>query len=183
MQSKQDESQKCIPNIKLKNASTKEIERIISSLRLTNSYGYDGISTKILKACAPFISSPLNYICNKTIISGTFPTHLKYSTVKALFKKGDYKNLVNYRPISLLTSFSKVFERIIYDRLLQHIEASNILAIEQFGFRPGASTEKASFTLIDEILKSLNKRSMVGGISRDLHKAFDCVNHSILLKN
>jgi hypothetical protein len=74
-------SQKCIPNIKLKNKSTKEIERIISSLRPTNSYGYDGISTKILKASAPFISSPLNYICNNTIISGTFPTRLKYSTV------------------------------------------------------------------------------------------------------
>jgi hypothetical protein len=63
--------------------------------------------------------------------------------------------MANYRPISLLTSFSKQFERIIYDRLLQHIEANNILATEQYDFRPGASTEKATFQLTEEILKSL----------------------------
>jgi hypothetical protein len=71
-----------------------------------------------------------------------------------------------------------VFERIIYDRLLQHIEAKNILATEQFDFRLGASTEKASFRLTDEILKSLNTRMMTGGIFCDLCKAFD---HNILL--
>jgi hypothetical protein len=75
-----------------------------------------------------------------------------------------------------------VFERIIYDRLLQHIETKNILASEQFGFRPGASTEKASFRSIDEVLKSLNTRMMTGGFFCDLHKAFDCVDHNILLK-
>jgi hypothetical protein len=90
--------------------------------------------------------------------------------------------MANYRPISLLTSFSKVVERIIYDRLLQHIESNNILTTEQFGFRPGASTGKASLRLIDEILKSLNNRMKVGGIFCDFRKAFDCVNHSILLK-
>jgi hypothetical protein len=148
-----------------------------------NSYGYEEISTKILKASAPFISSPRNYICDKNTRSGTFPICLKYSTVKPLFKKCDKENMANYRPISLLTSFSKVFKRIIYDRLLQHIEANNILASEQFSFRPSASTGKASFRLIDKILKSLNNRIMVGGIFCDLHKAFNCVNHSILLKN
>jgi hypothetical protein len=137
-------SQNSFPNIKFKNTSTKEIERIIRSLKLESSFGYDGISTKILKASAPYISSPLNYICNKAITSGIFPTPLKYSIVKPVFKKGNKENMANYRPISLLTSFSKVFERIIYDRLLQHIEDKNILATEQFGFRPGASTEKAS---------------------------------------
>jgi hypothetical protein len=70
-------SQNSFPNTKFKNTSTKEVERIIISLRLKNWYGYDGISTKILKASAPFISSPLNYICNKAITSGIFPTRLK----------------------------------------------------------------------------------------------------------
>jgi Notch-like protein len=78
---------------------------------LKNSYGYDEISTVILKVSAPFIGSPLNYICNKCIIFGTFPTCLKYSIVKPLFKKGGKENMTNYRPISLLTSFSKVFEK------------------------------------------------------------------------
>jgi hypothetical protein len=68
----------------------------------------------------------------------------------------------------------------LYDRLLQHIEANDILATEHFGFRPGASTEKASYRLAEVILKALNNRMMVGGIFCDLHKAFDCVNHNIL---
>jgi hypothetical protein len=84
-------------------------------------------------------------------------------------------------PISLLTAFSKVFEKIVYYRLLQHIETNNILADEQFGFRTSSSTDKASYKLIDGILNALNNRMMVGGIFCDLQKAFDCVNHSILL--
>jgi exonuclease III len=168
-------------NITVKNSSSKEVERIIRSLRLKNSHGYDEISTKILKISAPFISSPLNYILNKSTISGIFPTRLKYSIVKPLFKKGDKEDMTNYRPISLLTSFSKVFEKNIYNRLFEHIEVNNILATEQFGFRSCSSTEKASYRLMDEILKSLNNKLMVGGIFCDLQKAFDCVNHNILL--
>jgi Notch-like protein len=83
----------------------------MKSLRLLNSHGYDEIYTKILKESAPFISPPLNYICNKSVVSGTFPTPLKYFIAKPLFKKNDKKNMTNYRPISLLTSFSKVFEK------------------------------------------------------------------------
>jgi Notch-like protein len=107
---------KPFPSIKFKNMSTKEIERIINSLRIKGSSGYDEISTQILKTNAPFISSHLSYICNKSMLSGTFPTRLKYATVKLLLKKGNKENISNYRPISLLTSFSKVLERIIYDR-------------------------------------------------------------------
>jgi len=115
------------------------------------------------------------------MLSGTFPTRLKYAIVKPLLKKGDKENTANYRPISLLTSFSKVLEKIIYERLLKHIETNNILAIEQFGFRTSSSTEKASYKLIDDILNALNNRMTVGGIFCDLQKAFDCVNHDILL--
>jgi len=89
--------------------------------------------------------------------------------------------VANYRPISLLTAFSKVFERIRYDRLLQHIETNNILTNVQFGFRTFSTTDKASYKLIDGILDALNNKMMVGGIFCDLQKAFDCVNHSILL--
>jgi hypothetical protein len=139
------------------------------------------MSTKILKVSAPFISSQ-NYICKKSIISGIVPAHLKYSAVKPLFKKGNNENMTNYRPISLLTSFCKVFEKIIYDRLLQHIEANNILSTEQFVFRHGASMEEASCRLTDEIFKTLKNRMTVGGIFCDLHKAFDCVNHNSINK-
>jgi hypothetical protein len=74
------------------------------------------------------------------MLSGTFPTRLKYVIVKPLLKKGDKENVANYRPISLLTSFSKVLKKIKYDRLLKHFETNNILAVEQFGFRTSSLT-------------------------------------------
>jgi hypothetical protein len=77
--------------------------------------------------------------------------------------------MTNYRLISLFTSFFKVFEEIIYERLLQLIEINNILVEEQFCFRPSASTNKASYRLIEEILNVMNNRMMVGGIFCDLH--------------
>jgi hypothetical protein len=146
------------PNIKLNNTSTKEIERIINSIKVKNSHGYDGITTKMLKSSAPYICSPLNYICNKSIWSGICPSRLKYSIIKPLFMKGDRDNMANYRPISLLTSFSKIFEKIIYERLLQHTKVNNILLEEEFGFRPATSTDKASYRLINEILNAMNER-------------------------
>jgi hypothetical protein len=120
------------PNIKCNNTSTKEIERIINSIKVKHSHGYGGITTRMLKASAPYICSPLNYICNKSIRSGTFPFRLKYSIVKPLFKKGGKDNVANYRPISLITTFSKIFEKIIYERLMQHIKVCNIILEEQF---------------------------------------------------
>jgi hypothetical protein len=88
----------------------------------------------------------------------TFPTRLKYSVVKPLFKRGDREKMANYRPISLLTPFSKVFKKIIYQRLLQHINFNNVLAEEQFGFRPATSTGKASNRLMNEILSAMKER-------------------------
>jgi hypothetical protein len=86
---------KRFPSIKFKNTSTKEIGRIINYLKIKESSGYDEISTKILKTSAPFISSHLSYICNKSMLSGTFPTRLKYAIVKLLLKKGDKENVAN----------------------------------------------------------------------------------------
>jgi Notch-like protein len=158
--------------MKFKNTTTKETEKIIIPLKSKNSHGYDEISTKILKVSAPFINSPLNCICNKSILSGTFPTRLKYSIVKLMYKKGDRNDVTNYRPISLLTSFSTIFEKMIYGRLLKHVTNHNILVEEQFGFTTSSSTDKASYKLIDKILNALNNRMMVGGIFCDLQKAF-----------
>jgi hypothetical protein len=92
--------------MKIKSLSTKEVENIINSLKLNNSSGYDGISTKILKLSFLFISSPLTYICNNSIAQGIFPDSLKCSEIKPLYKKGDKSQTT-----SLLTSFSKVLEK------------------------------------------------------------------------
>jgi len=133
------------PNINLQFISTKEIENIIKSLKPKNSSGYDGISTKLIKICSPFISSPLAHICNKSLNSGIFPDRLKYAVVKPLLKKGDKSKISNYRPISILSSFSKVLEKIMYNQLQEHLNKYSILAEEQFGFRSDSTTNKAIY--------------------------------------
>jgi hypothetical protein len=156
--------------------------KIIKSLKSKNSCGYDEMSVKILKVSSPFITAPLNYICNRSVLSGLFPTCLKYSVVIPLLKKGDKKDIKNYRPISLLTSFSTIFEKVIYIRLSKHIKNNDILFIDIYGFRNNSSTEKAMFKLLNDILLALNSKAYVGGIFCDLEKAFDSVNHDLLMK-
>jgi hypothetical protein len=106
---------------------------------------------------------------------------LKYSQINPIVKKFSKTDISNYRPISLFTSFSKVFEKVIYKRLNYHIKGNNILAKEQYGFRNNSSTEIASYNLINNILKALNNKMWVGGIFCYLSKAFDHVKHNILL--
>ncbi|PNF35146.1 hypothetical protein B7P43_G09274 [Cryptotermes secundus] len=170
-----------LSNIRPKHASTHEIEGIIKSLKAKYSHGYDEIPVAILKASALFISSPLTYIVNKSLSSGIYPTRLKFSIVKPVFKSGDKLNISNYRPISLLPAFSKVFEKVIYSRLNQHLIQNKILASDQYGFRKNSTTNRASFKLLNEILVAMNNKLTIGGIFCDLKKAFDCVNHEIFL--
>ena len=107
---------------------------------------------------------------------------MKFSVIKPIFKKGNKMNLTNYRPISLLTSFSKVFEKALFNRLTAHFNTNKLLVGNQFGFRKGIATEDAIFKLINETLNALNNnKKMVGSIFCDLEKVFDSVNHDILL--
>ena len=126
-------------------------KKINKSLKSKNSHGYDKISVKILNLSSQFITSPLTYIYNKSLSTGTFPTGLKFSVVRPLYKKGDRTNISNLRPISLPTSFSKIFQIFIYSRLNKHIQHNNILANEQYGVRRNSSKEKASYKLIHDI--------------------------------
>jgi hypothetical protein len=133
-------------------ASYYEIDKIMKSLKSKNTSGYDRISNRIIKLRSPFVISPLTHICNAALNSSIFPDRLKYAIVKPIYKKGRKQDISNYRPISLLTSFSKVFEKLIYNRLYTHFEMNNILVQEQLGFRMQHSTEQAAFSLINSTL-------------------------------
>jgi hypothetical protein len=112
--------------------------------------------------------SPLTYIINRSLATGIFPDRFKYSEIKPIYKNGDTNLICNYRPISLLTSFSKIFERVMFVRLHHHLTI-NILANEQFGFRTNSSTEKTINRRLDQTLTALNARHSVAGIFCDLN--------------
>ena len=113
--------------------------------------------------------------------SGQFPSELKISPVKPLFKNGDPALFTNYRPISLFTSMSKLFENVIFHQLFDYMPVNNLITIEQFGFRKGHSTELAPIQLVDHLTKQMDMGEVPTNIYIDLSKAFDTLDHSILL--
>jgi len=116
------------------------------------------------------------------LAQGNYLETVKFSLIKLIYKSGDKSSPSNYRPISLLPALSKVFEKVIYKRLFDHLNNNAVSDEHQFGFRSEESTENASHILLNEILEAMNSKQMVGGIFCDLHKAIDCINHVVLLE-
>ncbi len=144
--------------IKLDYTTTHEINKIIHSLKCKDSYVYYEISTKIIKLSAAYILFPLTYTFNKILSTGTFPDRLQFSEARPLFKNGSTTEFSNYRPIALLPSFSRIIEKIIYKRLYRYFTEHNILVNEQFRFRENLSTDEATYSLLNSVLLSLDKK-------------------------
>ena len=121
------------------------------------------------------------HICNLSLQKGVFPSELKIAKVVPLYKGGDEVYLVNYRPVSVLPVFSKLLERLMYDRLIVFLDEMNLLYNFQFGFRKEHSTAIALMLLVDRISEALHEGEYVLGVFIDVSKAFDTVNHTILL--
>ena len=159
----------------------KEIEKTISELCPKNSFGHDEISTNHLKTLKKPISKSLALIVNQCLKTGIFPENLKLAKVIPIYKKGDPSDMNNYRPISLLPSISKVIEKVVSKQLTQYLIRNNLINMNQYGFRPGYSTELAALHVIDKVTKDLDKKLIPINIYLDLSKAFDTLNHEILL--
>ena len=169
---------KAVYSLYLEPVTESEIRELVTSLKFA-APGYDNLRSFILKLSLPFICNPLTYISNLSLQEGVFPDKLKIANVIPLFKYDDPELFNNYRPVSVLCSLPKVFERIMYNRLRKFLDEYKILFSYQFGFRKSHSSYMALMTLMDNLINFLDKGEYVIGIFLDFSKAFDTVDHGI----
>jgi hypothetical protein len=154
---------------------------VIDSLKSKNSRGHDGMSCKLLKFVKHELAKPLALIINQSIKMSIFPAPLKIAKIIPIHKKDDMKLFDNYRPISILPSVSKVFERVIYNQIYNYFDINNLFHPSQYGFRSKHSTELALIELVQKIINSMDNNELPLHIFLDLSKAFDSLNHDILI--
>ena len=167
--------------IYLNSVSASEIFKIIKNLK-NKSTKDTKISALKLAGQSYSFTSILAMVIDKSFQEGTFPEQLKIAKVIPIHKEGSRQNVGNYRPISLLSSFSKIYEKLMHQRILDFLTLNNSLFEMQYGFRPGRSCEHALLNAQSTLLDSLNRCQVSLLLLIDFSKAFDMVDHSILLK-
>ena len=161
--------------------TAEEIIGLAKQLNATHSCGNDQIDPYLAKSSIEHIAIPLASVINYSLSSGQFPDRLKTAKVIPLYKSGNKNCIINYRPISILNYFSKFFEKVMYSRLYSFLSKSSMITKNQYGFRKGHSTFMPLIQLHSKIAKALDDRKFTIGIFLDLAKAFDTVNHQILI--
>lgn len=165
----------------LKVTNSKEVVNVIKSLKNTNSTGFDDIPISIIKEVKYHLSGILTHLINSSFISGIFPNQLKTSKIIPIHKRDNPKKLSNYRPISLLPVISKIYEKIVNNQLTKYLDENKLLINNQHGFRPGKSVITGAVSFIESVIDSVDKGNCTIGIFMDLSKAFDSVDHSLLI--
>ena len=159
-----------------------DIVKIICKLTAGKSSGHDGISVTILKWCLPYIASLLTNIFNTFLKAGSYPNIFKLAKVTALFKGGDNSKADNFRPISVLPTLNKVFEKLLHAQLTAFLNENEILSKQQFGFRKKHSTSHAVSCLHEKLVHNYEKGDMSAVLFIDLKSAFDTIDIDILLQ-
>jgi hypothetical protein len=170
-----------VQNLDLGTTSQVHICDIIKSLKTKNSCDTDGLSTKLLQKLAIEISWPLAHIFRLSLNSGVFPSRLKCSRTVPIFKAGRSDLCDNYRPISLLSTLSKILEKMVCVQLVNHLDRNKILYKHQYGFQRNRSTEHSIVHALNFISSAMNENKYTIGVFFDLKKAFDVCSHDILL--
>ena len=157
------------------------INDIVKQMKAKISMDADGLSMALVKQVVNEINRPLAHIFNLSVLNGTFSSRLKVSRTVPIFKSGDHLMTDNYRPISLLSTLSKILEKIISVQLVNHLDRNDILYEHQYGFQRGKSTEQNLIHAFNYIGKALNKNKYCIGVFFDLKKAFDVCSFDILI--
>ena len=159
-----------------------EVIGIVKTCKHKTSTDSNDLSMSVIKKVIQPITLPLTAIFNMSFQTGVFPSSMKLAKIIPVFKSGSKAEFNNYRPISLLSQFSKILEKLYNKRLEQFIDKNNVLSNSQYGFRSSMSTSHALIDLVEEISESIDKKLYTLGVFIDFKKAFDTVNHSILLQ-
>ena len=168
-------------NFEFHSITENDVIGIINGLASKSSCGYDNISLKLLKDAKAVLSKPISVIINQMFSTGIFPDKLKLAKVLPFYKKGEKALLKNYRPISILPSISKIFEKVIFNQVYQYFSHNNLFYPSQYGFRSVHSTEQAVLEIVDRVIQDMDKGNSPINVYLDLSKAFDTLNHEILL--
>ena len=157
------------------------VRKAIKALKPKRSFGPDKVSSFFIKIAAPVIATSLANTYNTSICSGFFLKDWKIAKVSPIFKSGSKSKMGNYRPISVLPTLTRIFERLVYDQLANYLERNKYLTKYQSGFRKFHSTVTAMLRNSDNWLLNIDKGWLNGVIFFDLKKAFDTIDHDILL--